>query len=240
MYIKNKVTIIIPCFNEEEYISQTITSIVKQKNINGTKIIIADNNSTDKTREIILHCKEIYKDIVNIELIDGGTVSVGRNNGSKLSTTKYILFLDADSTLIDNDIIDVTLFYAQHYHLDLLTAEIHSTGKDLRSKLIFGIFNIMNRLLSLSKPFAIGGYFFTKTDKFNEFGNFDETLSNSEDFWLSKKYDSKKFKIVKKKYGQDDRRFKKMGYFKMMKIVFKNFLHREDIEYFKKDIGYWD
>jgi cellulose synthase/poly-beta-1,6-N-acetylglucosamine synthase-like glycosyltransferase len=47
MYIKNKVTIIIPCYNEEKYISETIKSIVKQNNINGTKVIIADNNSTD-------------------------------------------------------------------------------------------------------------------------------------------------------------------------------------------------
>jgi len=240
MYIKNKVTIIIPCYNEEKYISETIKSIVKQNNINGTKVIIADNNSTDNTRKIIIDCKEFYKDIIDIQLIDGGNVSVARNKGAKLSNTKYTLFIDADSVLIDHDIIDKTLFVAQHSHLDLVTAEINSIGKDIRTSLIFFIFNLSNRIISIKTPFAIGGYFFTRTDKFNEFGGFDETLTTSEDFWLSKKYDPEKFKILKKRYGQDDRRFKKMGYTGMLKMIINNFINKNNIEYFKKDVGYWN
>ena len=240
MYIKNKVTIVIPCYNEEKYISQTITSIVRQYNINGTKVIIADNNSTDRTRQIINECKEVYQNIIDIQLIDGGTVAVARNNGAKLSTTKYTLFLDADSVLIDRDIIDKTLFIAQNNHLNLITAEVHSISKDIRTSLIFSLFNLCNRIISIKTPFAIGGYFFTRTDKFNEFGGFDESLTTSEDFWLSKKYDPKTFKIIKKKYGQDDRRFKKMGYFGMIKLIIKNFINKNNIEYFKKDIGYWN
>jgi glycosyltransferase involved in cell wall biosynthesis len=240
MYIKNKLTIIIPCYNEEKYISQTITSIVKQNNINGTKVIIADNNSTDNTRKIIMDCKEVYKDIIDIQLIDGGNVSVARNNGAKLSNTKYTLFIDADSVLIDNDIIDKTLFVAQHSHLDLVTAEINSVSKDIRTFLMFFLFNISNRIISIKTPFAIGGYFFTRTDKFHEFGGFDESLTTSEDFWLSKKYNPKNFKIIKKKYGQDDRRFKKMGYTGMLKMIINNFINKNNVEYFKKDIGYWN
>jgi glycosyltransferase involved in cell wall biosynthesis len=240
MYIKNKVTIVIPCYNEEKYISQTITSIVKQYNINGTKVIIADNNSTDRTRDIINECKETYKDIINIQLIDGGKVSVARNNGAKLSDTKYTLFLDADSVLIDRDMIDKTLFVSQHNHLHLVTAEISSVSKDIRTSLIFRLFNLSNRIISIKTPFAIGGYFFTRTDKFNEFGGFDESLTTSEDFWLSKKYDPKTFKIINRRYGQDDRRFKKMGYLGMVKLILKNFTNKNNIEYFKKDVGYWN
>ena len=49
-------------------------------------------------------------------------MAVARNNGAKLSTTKYTLFLDADSVLIDRDIIDKTLIIAQNNHLNLVTA----------------------------------------------------------------------------------------------------------------------
>ena len=32
---------------------------------------------------------------------------------------------------------------------------------------------------------------------------------------------------------------KKMGYFKMIKLLLNNYRNRNNIEYFKKDIGYW-
>jgi hypothetical protein len=64
-------------------------------------------------------------------------------------------------------------------------------------------------------------------------------LRHSEDYCLSKKYNPKKFTISEHYVGQDDRRFKKMGYFGMIKLLIKSFLNRNNPEYFKKDIGYW-
>ena len=93
MNLRDKLTIVIPCKNEENYIERTIYSIALQKNIKGTRIIVADAQSTDKTRELVLNCKENLKDHLSIELIEGGPVAVARNNGAKLVKTKYTLFL---------------------------------------------------------------------------------------------------------------------------------------------------
>ena len=50
--MENKLTIVIPCRNEEDYIGHCLQSLRKQKNIGQTQIIIA-NNSTDDTEKVI-------------------------------------------------------------------------------------------------------------------------------------------------------------------------------------------
>jgi glycosyltransferase involved in cell wall biosynthesis len=237
--IKEKLTIVIPCYNEDKYIKKTIDSIYKQIYIEGTRVIIADNNSTDRTRGIINNLKSMYSDRLRIEMIDGGSVSIGRNLGSDVVNTEYILFLDADVKLFETTVISDTLDDMILSKLDLLTCQIKSTTSNWKSKLIFSIFNSINKLISLSTPFAVGTYFLTRTDVFRKLGKFDESLHHSEDYCLSKKYDPKKFRISEHYVGQDDRRFKKMGYFGMVKLVVKSFFNRNNPEYFKKNIGYW-
>ena len=237
--LKDKLTIVIPTYNEELYIESTIISIVKQINIKGTRVIISDAFSTDRTRDIVNTLKDTFKDIIHIELIDGGKVATGRNNGAKLATTKYILFLDGDSPLLDINNIAYNMNLMNTKRLHLLTCKVKSVGKDIRTYIAFKIFNLLNKFISIKTPFAVGGYFLTRTDKFLEYGMFDESLNNSEDYHLSKEYNPKKFHISKMKYGQDDRRFKKMGYIGMLKLIVQNYLYRNDIEWFKKDVGYW-
>ena len=240
MNLRDKLTIVIPCKNEEKYIERTIYSIALQKNIKGTRIIVADAQSSDKTRELVLTCKQNLKDHLIIDLIEGGPVAVARNNGVKLVQTKYTLFLDADTSLNDNELIDDTIFQMYHYKLDLLTCRITSYGKDIRTYLIFKLFNPINHFISKKTPFAVGMYFLTKTSEFNRLGGFDETLKHSEDFWLSKQYNPKKFRITSHYIGQDDRRFMKMGYVGMMKLLVDGYLNKDKKEFFQEDINYWD
>ena len=80
MNIKDKLTIVIPSYNELNYIDATITSIAAQNGIWGTKvIIIADAKSTDGTVELIKSLKTYYEPTIDIELIKGGKVAYGRN-----------------------------------------------------------------------------------------------------------------------------------------------------------------
>ena len=239
MHIRKRLTIVIPTYNEEKYISNTIESIIKQNHIYGTRVIIADNNSTDNTRNIVSQLKKQYSNIINIELIDGGNVSKGRNNGAKITNTEYILFMDGDVILTNPNHIYRTLKEMKYGDLDLLTSKIKSYGKDIRTKIAFNVFNMVNGLLSKVTPFAVGTYFMTKTNLFLKYGMFDETVNHSEDYLLSKKYPVDKFKISNHYVGQDDRRFKKMGYMFMIVLLIKGFINRNNMDYFKKDVGYW-
>lgn len=237
--IKDKVTIVIPCYNEDKYIRKTLDSIYKQVLINGTRVIIVDNHSTDRTRAIINNMTMMYSDRIKVEMIDGGKVGVARNLGSDLVQTEYILFVDADIKLFNGITVHDCLEEMISGKLDLMTCKIKSTSSDWKSKLSFKIFNIVNHILSKFSPFAVGTFFMTRTDKFRELGKFNEDYQHSEDYGLSRKYDLKKFKISEHYVGQDDRRFKKMGYFGMVRLLIKSFLNRNNEEYFKKDVGYW-
>ena len=239
MEIKDKLTIVIPSKNEEKYITNTILSIVKQRNIKGVRIIIADAMSTDKTRAKIITLKHTYKDIVNIEMIDGGTVSYARNKASEMVTTKYILFIDSDAILKSDTLISDTMREMEENNLTLLTCKISSYGKDIRTALSFMLFNIVNKIISIKTPFAVGMFFLTDRDSFRIFGGFDESLAHSEDYFLSKKYTPSRFKISSHYVGQDDRRFKKMGYLGMIKLLIKGYFNRNNKVFFQKSVNYW-
>ena len=234
--MKDEVTIVVPCKNEESYIYYLRDSLKKQKGMEGIRILIADC-STDNTRRVI----ENHKDWLNIEVIEGGPVSVAKNNGAYLVTTPYILFIDADVRFFSNTVIYDTLKQMKVEDLDLIGLNIKCYDKDLRAQLSFSIFNVLNKILSKYIPFAVGAYLLTRKDKFYEHGKFPCEYPTSEDFHLSRKYDPKKFKIAKHYFGQDSRRFKKMGYLGMSIYLIKNFLFRDNYKHWDSidERRYW-
>ena len=90
MKLSEKITIVVPCKNEEQYISHLLGAL-RDQNIDNTRIIIADC-STDNTRQVIQDSSQG----LNVEIIQGGPVSLAKNNGARLATTPYILFIDSD------------------------------------------------------------------------------------------------------------------------------------------------
>ena len=238
--IKDNLTIVIPTYNEGKYIESTITSIYRQLGIVGTRVIVADNNSTDDTRLKIEKLSNLFSNKLKIEIIDGGFVGVARNNGARITTTKYVLFIDGDVILKDIDTIQKSLDEIIHRNLHLVTCKLYCHEGNWKARLSFKLFNIVNRFISLRTPFAVGTFFLTNREVFNSHGSFDETLNHSEDYCLSNKYPPSKFKILNRYVGQDDRRFKKMGYLGMVKLLLKGFSNRNNAEFFKKDVGYWN
>jgi Glycosyltransferases involved in cell wall biogenesis len=227
--MKNAVTIIVPCKNEEKYIGHLLDSLREQKNIDGVKIYIADA-STDSTRQVI---KEKTQNL-NVSVIDGGPVSIAKNNGAALAKTPYILFIDADVRFFSNTVIFDTVNQIIKEDLDLIGLNIKCYDKSKRSQIAFSMFNVVNNIMSTWVPFAVGAYMLTRRDKFEEYKGFPCKYPTSEDFFLSKMYNPQKFKLAKHYFGQDSRRFKQMGYFGMIWYLIKNFLHRNNETHWKK------
>lgn len=228
------ITVVIPSYNEDRYIYNTLWFLSRQIFAGKLNVIIADAGSTDLTLERISKAKEDFKNL-NIKVIKGGSVSVGRNAGASMVTTPYILFLDADSILFDSDILTEVNKISEQY--DLISCKQKSTVIGLLPWLTWKVFDLVRKIMPES--FSTGCFFFISKDKFNELGGFDESLNNSEDFWLSRNIPKSKFKILNRYIGQDDRRFKKMGYISFFKILLLNYWHRNNIDWFKKDVGYW-
>jgi GT2 family glycosyltransferase len=178
---------------------------------------------------------------LNVEIIEGGPVSTAKNRGAQLVTTPYILFVDADVRFFKDTVIRDAVDLIESKNLDLIGLNIKCYDKDLRAKIGFTAFNLINHALKYFSPFAVGAFMLTRRDRFEEYGGFPEQFSTSEDFFLSRKYNPRKFKIVKHYFGQDSRRFKKMGYFGMGKYLIKNFVNRNNQAYWNRLDGskYW-
>lgn len=234
--LSDKITIVVPCKNEENYIHHLLDSLRLQY-IGDTRVIIADC-STDNTRQVIKD--NSYS--LNVEVIEGGPVSIAKNNGAKLVTTPYILFIDADVRFFKNNVIKDAVSIMESNDLDLIGLNIKSYDNDIRATIGFTIFNVINHVLKYFSPFAIGAFMLTRRDRFEELGGFPEKTVTSEDYFLSRMYSPKKFKIVNHYFGQDSRRFKKMGYFGMAWYLIKNFINRNNKQYWDNldSSKYWN
>jgi glycosyltransferase involved in cell wall biosynthesis len=233
--ISDKITIVVPCKNEENYIHHLLDSL-RSQNIGNTRIIIADC-STDNTRQVI----KDNSGSLNVEVIEGGPVSLAKNNGAYLAKTPYILFIDADVRFFKDTVIQDAVYEIESNDLDLVGLNIKSYDNDIRATIGFTIFNVINHILKYFSPFAIGAFMLTRRDRFEELGGFPEKTVTSEDYFLSRMYDPKKFKIVNHHFGQDSRRFKKMGYFGMATYLIKNFINRNNKAYWDRldSSKYW-
>ena len=225
--ISDKITIVVPCKNEENYIHHLLDAL-REQNIGNTRVIIADC-STDTTRQVIRDNSHG----LNIEIIDGGPVSIAKNNGAQLVTTPYILFIDADVRFFKDTVIRDAVKIIESKNLDLIGLNIKCYDKDIRAKIGFTAFNVINHTLKFFSPFAVGAFMLTRKDKFEEYGGFPENLLTSEDYFLSKKYSPRKFKIIRHHFGLDSRRFKKMGYLGMGKYLVRNFVNRNNKKYWE-------
>ena len=98
--MKLSLSIIIPTKNEEAYLAGLLQSI-RDQSAQPAEIIVADANSTDRTRAI---AKEYGAKVVQ----GGNHPGIGRNKGAAAATQPLLLFLDADVSLPDNEFLKVT------------------------------------------------------------------------------------------------------------------------------------
>ncbi len=92
----NKVDIILPSFDCEDYLEQTIKSIVNQS-FKSWRLIVIDDNSNLETKKILSRYKKNKKFKI-IELSKNRGVAYCRNLGIKKSKSKYLAFIDSDDT----------------------------------------------------------------------------------------------------------------------------------------------
>lgn len=97
-----KISIIIPCFNVQNYINECLASVYAQTYSNF-EVICIDNNSTDETPLILSILKEKYSQII-IATEEKPGATAARNKGLSISKGKWIQFLDADDLLLPNKI----------------------------------------------------------------------------------------------------------------------------------------
>ena len=200
-----KFSFIIPAFNEENYLPDTLTSVqqlISNSSLKG-EIVVVDNNSTDKTAEIAenLGAKVVFEPI--------NQISKARNAGGRsCPDSDYLIFLDADSTIsaeILNEII-----------------KLLESGKFCGGGVVFDMDGQLGKFLAsawalIAKLASVSGgaCIFCLNEAFKETGGYSEKVYAAEDVVFSRdlkkwgRRNKKKFALITKfKAITSDRKLK--------------------------------
>ena len=233
-----ELTIVIPAKNEVVMLPRLLESLARQDygGMGATRVIVADAGSTDGTVEVALS----FRDRLRVEVIEGGLPSVGRNAGARLAATPYVLFLDADVELPEPTLLRRALWRMRRRKLHLVTTNIACREGSFFDDALYMGNNFMQRVGSVLKPFATGMFMLFDREAFWALGGFNERALFAEDYLLSKGVARTRFRIVRGKVLTTNRRFQKLGHWRMVWMFFKTMLHSWNDKYFLRDQGYWE
>ena len=95
------ISLIIPIYNAEEFLDNTINSVINQSiGFNNIELILVDDNSKDGSKKIIEAYSKKYENIVPFFSEENhGFPGFGRNIGMKKATADYIMFMDNDDEI---------------------------------------------------------------------------------------------------------------------------------------------
>jgi glycosyltransferase involved in cell wall biosynthesis len=182
------ISFVIPAFNEEAVIGETIDSIHSAVEVTQRpyEIIAVDDASTDRTAEI---ARAKGARIVSVHKRQ---IAAVRNAGAKEAKGDVLIFVDADTVLPESTLLSA---------LEAIDNGAVGGGSNVAmdnfatilGKVYFGIFLMIWKPMRL----AAGCFVFARRDAYEAVGGFDERYFASEEIWLSKALKTQgKFVIV--------------------------------------------
>jgi glycosyltransferase involved in cell wall biosynthesis len=180
--MKPEISIVIPAFNEEDCIEQTLLCFKNQKTKVPFEVIVCDNNSSDKTREIA----KKYAKVIS-EKRQG--IGYARNNGTKHSKGEYLVHADADTIYPPNFIDEVyKIFKTNKYAGFGCGVWDYYDGKSIKSKILTiiwsALFYLYMTIQSWNNKMALAGWCICTPRKiFNKVGGFITNKNYLEDLY---------------------------------------------------------
>ena len=177
------ISIVIPTFNEQKRIEDTLTRLQKGFVV-PHEIIVSDGKSQDETVRI---ARQYADQVVEHTGLKRQTIAQGRNVGARGSRGDFIAFMDADCR-IDNPnkfFTDALRYFKEDQKLVALSARIRVFPEDetLADKIVWTCMNTGNWLLNLLGVGAAPGEFqMMRKEIFEKVGGFNEQLVATEDY----------------------------------------------------------
>lgn len=190
------ISVIIPVYNAEKYISQTLESVAKQTYTN-IEIVIVNDNSVDSSEKIIyewMHNNTIkiiyHKNKQNLG------VAEARKVGIEISTGELVAFLDADDIWVSSKLKKQVQYFIEHPNIVL----VHTYMRGFNDQIFYKSSKFQQKLVNQLEGYIynrllMGNMLCTssvivKKQIFSEVGYFCKEYSPSEDWdiWLKIAY----------------------------------------------------
>ena len=148
--MNNKISVIIPAYNTEAYLSVTLDSVLAQTHEN-LEIIVVNDGSTDHTAQVIDAYAQRDSRIIAIHKENGGVTSA-RLRGIEAATGEYITFVDSDD-YIEPHMYRQLLTNAQEHGADISHCgfQILRTGREAQLFHNTGEMTVMDRNTGLAE-----------------------------------------------------------------------------------------
>jgi len=176
-----KVSVVVPAFNEEKLIQQTLRAIkdsLKAFHEGGweSELIVCDNNSTDATAALA------REDGAQVVFESINQISRARNTGAAAAVGDWLIFVDADSQPSPELFRDVAVAIGSgRYLAGGCTVKLDAYGAG--SRVVTSTWNIISRVGRL----MAGSFIFCERAAFHQVGGFSTELFASEELDLSRK-----------------------------------------------------
>lgn len=188
---KYKVSVIIPVFNAEKTVKNSIETVIKQT-LDRIQLVLVDDGSTDKSPQILDEYKS-NSDIVIIHQKNKG-VSSARNTGLEKAMGEYIFFLDSDDYL-ETDVLQIMYTYAKSNNLELVVcshtefnATIYQGNNSKRESFTaYSKEKIAFRYPDLF-PQSVCGKLFVRSILISKGIHFEEEMTLGEDLFFTQSY----------------------------------------------------
>ncbi|NEP41673.1 MAG: glycosyltransferase family 2 protein [Okeania sp. SIO2G4] len=113
------ISIIIPVYNGDRYISEAINSVLQQT-YNPIEIIVIDDGSTDKTAEVVKSFGSVLKYFYQ----ENSGTATARNSGISLAKGNFFAFLDADDIWVENKLKIQMEIFNNNPEVDLVFGQV--------------------------------------------------------------------------------------------------------------------
>lgn len=113
---EDKISIVTPVYNAESFLERTILSVISQTYKNW-ELILIDDDSNDRSAEIISQYQNTDKRIRYIKLSENQGAAVARNQGIQMATGSFLAFLDSDDVWSPEK-LSLQIAYMKDQHCD--------------------------------------------------------------------------------------------------------------------------
>ena len=187
-----KVSVIVPCYNQAQFLAETLDSVLAQTHENWECIIVNDG-STDNTETVAMDYCDRDKRFVYHKKENGG-LSSARNAGLDIAKGEYVQFLDSDDILLPNKfdcqirMMEIDKSDVCVCHHSMFTTDVNQTWENFFSQSIYDL-TYQGFMYNWGETFVIAihsGLFRSSfLDKYKL--RFDEKVRALEDwlFWVS-------------------------------------------------------
>ena len=127
-----KISVLMPVFNDEEYLSESIDSILKQT-LKDIEVICVNDGSTDNSLEILNDYSEKH-DFIKVFTKENEGSGIARNFALTKATGQFIAFLDSDDIFLNEKALE--LMYESAIKNDALMVSANLLGINLKGELV--------------------------------------------------------------------------------------------------------